>query len=65
VVELTLMRLAKGARTLVEMVSLFSDLGFRYYDDVGEWRAPDDGTLVQKDVIFVRSSLFPFPGALP
>lgn len=64
IVELTLMRLAKGAKTFIEMVEIFRDLGFRYYDDVGEWRSPQDGTLIQKDVLFVRNDLAPFPGAL-
>jgi FkbM family methyltransferase len=64
IVELTLMRLAKEAKTFLEMVEMFRDLGFRYYDDVGEWRSPQDGTLIQKDVVFVRNDLTPFPGAL-
>jgi hypothetical protein len=33
-------------------------LGFRYYEDVGGWRSPCDGTLLQKDVLFVREQLF-------
>ena len=36
----------------------FSDeLGFRYYDETGGWRSPSDGTLLQKEVAFIRSDL--------
>jgi FkbM family methyltransferase len=59
VLELSLVRFHPEARTLVEMVNTLEGLGFRYFDDAGCWRSPVDGTLLQKDVLFVRSSLSP------
>jgi FkbM family methyltransferase len=56
--ELTLMRPVEEARTFLEMVEMMDQMGFRYYDDTGEWRRPTDGTLEQKDVLFVRHELF-------
>jgi hypothetical protein len=32
-------------------------LGFRYYDETGEWRSPIDGTLLQKEIVFIRQAL--------
>ena len=57
VLELTLQRAHPEARTFDEMMVLMSQLGFRYFDDVGEWRAPGTGLLEQKDVVFVRHGL--------
>lgn len=59
VVELSLVQYDADARTLAEMVGMISDLGFRYYDDAGEWRSPVDGALLQKDIVFVREGLIP------
>jgi FkbM family methyltransferase len=56
IIELTLPRLAPEAKTFDEMIELVKALGFFYCDDVGEWRSPDDGSLVQKDVLFVRGA---------
>jgi hypothetical protein len=39
------------------MLNLLDELGFRYYDETGEWRSPSDGTLLQKEVAFIRSDL--------
>jgi FkbM family methyltransferase len=64
VAELTLPRLAKGAKTFSEMLQMMTDLGFRYYDDAGEWRCPLEGTLLQKDIVFVRRQMFRYEGAL-
>jgi FkbM family methyltransferase len=58
IMELTLIRPVEEARTFLEMVAMMDQLGFRYYDDTGEWRRPTDGTLEQKDVLFVRHALF-------
>ena len=52
--ELTLYRANERARTFAEMVNLMSELGFDYYDDVGEWRSPLNGRLEQRDALFVR-----------
>ncbi len=60
-IELSLVRYAPEARTLREMLDLLHGLGFRLYDDTGGWRSPVDGTLLQKDLVFVRHGLFP-PG---
>jgi FkbM family methyltransferase len=58
IMELTLIRPVEEARTFLEMVTMMDQLGFRYYDDTGEWRSPTDGTLEQKDVLFVRHDIF-------
>ncbi len=58
VLELTLERVHPEMKTFQEMINLMSDLGFRYFDDVGEWRTPATGLLEQKDAVFVRSGLF-------
>ncbi len=55
VVELSLAQLAEGALGFREMHDLIAGLGFTYHDDVGEWRDPADGTLLQKDCVFVRT----------
>ncbi len=59
VLELTLERAHPEAKTFDEMILMMSELGFRYFDDAGEWRAPASGLLEQKDVLFVRRSLLP------
>jgi FkbM family methyltransferase len=59
VAELSLYQLAEGGKTLIEMLELFQQKGYRYFDDVGEWRDPRNGTLLQKDILFVRDELFP------
>lgn len=59
VLELSLVRYHEEARTFLEMLNLLDECGFRYFDDAGCWRSPVDGTLLQKDVIFVRRELFP------
>ena len=56
--ELSLIRFAPQAKTFTEMVDMVRSLGFRYYDECGEWRCPVEGTLLQKDVLFVRENLF-------
>ncbi len=57
-VELSLVRYNPQALIFPEMYELIQGLGFRYYEDVGGWRAPEDGTTLQKDVLFVRNGLF-------
>jgi FkbM family methyltransferase len=57
VLELSLIRPHEQSKTFLEMMNVMHDLGYRYYDDVGSWRSPVDGTLVQKDVLFLRGNL--------
>lgn len=57
-VELSLVRYAPQALLFPEMCELIRKMGFRYYEDTGGWRCPVDGTMVQKDVLFVRENLF-------
>jgi FkbM family methyltransferase len=64
IAELSLYRLAKGGKTLTEMVGWLEELGFSFFDEVGEWRCPQDGRLLQKDLLFVRQGLFPYRLAL-
>jgi FkbM family methyltransferase len=74
--ELSLFRYAPEAKLFPEMCELVSRLGFNYFEDVGGWRSPVDGTTLQKDVLFVRDALFvqgthkpakrtPIPAAAP
>src|SRR5581483_8124523 len=56
--ELSLFRYAPEAMLFPEMCELVRSLGFNYFEDVGGWRTPVDGTMLQKDVLFVRDSLF-------
>jgi FkbM family methyltransferase len=58
VLEITLAPPFEGAKGLLEMISLMERIGFRYSDDVGEWRSPVDGRLEQKDILFVRQGKF-------
>lgn len=58
VIELSLLRHYKESKTFLEMLEIMDDLGFRYYDDVGDWRLPVDGTLHNKDGLFMRHELF-------
>jgi hypothetical protein len=62
-VELSLFRYNAEALIFPEMYELIRGLGFRYYEDVGGWRSPVDGTTLQKDVLFVREDLFLKQGA--
>ncbi len=55
--ELTLKRLAPEAKVFSEMLELLDSLGFRYFDECGGWRSPQDGILEQKDVLFLRKGL--------
>jgi FkbM family methyltransferase len=66
-VELSLVGYASQEMLFHEMCTLIKGLGFRYYEDMGGWRSPMDGTLLQKDVLFVKEKLFPYYGrkALP
>ncbi len=57
ILELSLVRYASQSMLFIDMCELLRDLGFRYYEDVGGWRSPVDGTLLQKDVVFVRNTL--------
>jgi FkbM family methyltransferase len=60
IVELSLFRYSEDARLYEEMCDLIRGLGFRYYEDLGGWRSPVDGTPLQKDVLFVRDGLFTY-----
>jgi hypothetical protein len=39
------------------MVRQLDEQGFRYHDDVGEYRLPQDDMLCTKDVLFLRKGL--------
>jgi FkbM family methyltransferase len=58
ITELSFLKHHPAGKTFLEMLDLLNELGFRYYDDAGEWRLPTDGTLHNKDGLFVRQSLF-------
>jgi FkbM family methyltransferase len=57
VAELSYVRYDENALVFLEMLNLLEQLGFRYYDETGEWRSPIDGTLWQKEVVFIRQDL--------
>lgn len=57
VAELSLVRYDSQARVLLEMLEFMDKLGFRYYDETGEWRSPVDGTLLQKEILFIRKEI--------
>ena len=57
VLELTLVRVHGGTKTLLEMCNRMNALGFRIFDQVGNWRVPTSGELEQLDVVFVRKDL--------
>ena len=65
ILELSLFRYAPQAKLFPEMCDLVRNLGFHYYEDVGGWRSPVDGTTLQKDVLFVRDALFTQGGHKP
>lgn len=54
VLELTLARAAPQAKTLLEVANQMDKLGFRIYDQIGNWRLPKSGELEQMDIVFVR-----------
>jgi len=58
-IELSLRNLPEGAKTFLYMQNMMDDLGFEYFDDVGEWRS-SRGVLEQKDVLFVRRRSVPY-----
>jgi FkbM family methyltransferase len=57
IAELSFVRYDEQALVFLQMLNLLDELGFRYYDETGEWRSPSDGTLLQKEVAFIRSDL--------
>ncbi len=57
IAELSFIRYDEKALVFLEMLNLLDQLGFRYYDETGEWRSPIDGTLLQKEVVFIRHNL--------
>ncbi|HAC66343.1 MAG TPA: beta-1,6-galactofuranosyltransferase, partial [Cyanothece sp. UBA12306] len=59
-VELSLVRYDTKALIFLEMLNFLDNLGFRYYDETGEWRSPVDGTLLQKELLFLRHDLLVF-----
>jgi FkbM family methyltransferase len=58
VIELSFVRYDPNALIFSEMLDLLKEMGFRYYDETGDWRSPIDGTLLQKEIVFVRNDLF-------
>jgi FkbM family methyltransferase len=60
VLELSFVRYAPEAKLFQEMCELLTGLGYRYFDEAGVWRSPVDGTLLQKDVLFLREGFLPY-----
>ncbi|MEO1056377.1 MAG: FkbM family methyltransferase [Actinomycetota bacterium] len=56
ILELTVTRVPDGALDLLDMIKLMDDLGYRVFDQLGEWRHPSSGELEQVDLAFVRRS---------
>lgn len=57
ILELTLRSNPEGSKNFLEMIHLMESLGFQYFDDAGVWRCPIVGTLREKDVLFMRSTM--------
>jgi FkbM family methyltransferase len=57
IAELSVIRYDEKALVISEMIHWLDQLGFRYYDETGEWRSPIDGTLLQKEIVFIRQDL--------
>jgi len=57
ILEVSMVRFAKEALVFEEMLELAEKLGFYYYDELGCWRSPVDGTLLQKDILFLRKEM--------
>ena len=51
------------AKSFSGMLVFMEDLGFRYFDDAGDWRSPVDGTLLRKEAVFLRNGLLTPPPA--
>jgi FkbM family methyltransferase len=58
ILELSIRRNDPRARVFREMLELVEGLDFVYHDEMGCWRSPSDGRLLEKDVLFVRRGLF-------
>ncbi len=57
ILELTLRSGPAGSKKFLEMIHQMESLGFQYFDDAGVWRCPIVGTLQEKDVLFMRSTM--------
>ncbi|BBH42090.1 unknown protein [Microcystis viridis NIES-102] len=57
IAELSVIRYDEESLVISEMIHWLDQLGFRYYDETGEWRSPIDGTLLQKEIVFIRQDL--------
>ena len=57
VIELSLIRYDENSLVYAEMIQLMDQLGYRYFDETGEWRSPQNGVLLQKELLFTRKSL--------
>jgi len=57
IAELSVIRYDEESLVISEMIHWLYQLGFRYYDETGEWRSPIDGTLLQKEIVFIRQAL--------
>ena len=57
VLEMSMVRYYENCKVFLEMLQIMDELGFQYFDDVGEYRRPD-GILSHKDGLFVRKGHF-------
>ncbi|MEL4898651.1 FkbM family methyltransferase [Crocosphaera sp. Alani8] len=64
IIELSLWKTNEDTKSIVEMIDIMAELGFRFYDEVGYWRMPQTGTLFQKDIVFVKNPLYLEPDQL-
>jgi FkbM family methyltransferase len=55
--EVAVERLYKDTMVLSEVVRHMDKAGFRYHDDLGEYRRPENDMLCTKDVLFLRKGL--------
>ena len=61
ITKLSFIRHDEKELVFLQMINLLDQLGFRHYDETDEWRSPIDGTLLQKEVAFIRQNLLVSP----
>ncbi|MGV2388317.1 MAG UNVERIFIED_CONTAM: hypothetical protein LVR29_08330 [Microcystis novacekii LVE1205-3] len=56
--QASLWKYQEETKTITEMIETYDGIRISLCNEVGEWRLPLDGTLFQKDILFVRKNLF-------
>ena len=56
ILEVTIDPKTDSLPSVLSILTLMDSIGFVYYDDAGEWRDPETGMLLQKDIVFVKKT---------